>query len=563
MQILTLVFWLAFGAPQQTANGSVEGTVLRTGTKDPIERVQVILNPGSPTPMRALTDKEGHFSFPNVAPGRYTISIQRDGYLVPGSTRSILIGQSAAEYAAYMTTYAAALVTVNVGASEHVKGLTYYLVPGGTISGRILDPVGRLSALATVTALRLSYPAGWPVLEAVKTTTSNDRGEYRMFWLEPGDYIVRAEKLLPTGPARAYYPGLSDAANSVKVRVSGGAESPKVDISIRKDETFRISGTVTNIVAGPAPPATARNPVVAGELPAPEVPRFYLSPVDPDEIFDGVWAATNVLTSAQDRAAGKFEIRNVRPGYYNLISVVTDRISSPPRYFVGRTPVEVSFEDVSDLNLLIAPGRDFRGRIIYSGKVSPPASVRVQLQPKGILPALPFAPSLSAVAEADGTFTIPNVPDLPYSISLSGLPKDAYVADLRQGSFSVFDVGMVVPGRRVNDEFEVIVDSPGANLSGKVTTADAQVSAGAAVALVPDERRQENLLLYRRATASEAGVFSFTGVAPGRYTLFAWENLPLGAEYNAEFRDAFRDDGREITVSPGDTTVVGLRLITR
>ena len=587
MQLLTVILWFALGALQQTASGSVQGTVLRTGTTDPIERVQVTLATGTQVPISVLTDKEGHFSFFGVVPGRYTISIHRDGYLFPGSTQFFAGFQSASDDLAYVNGFAGAAEAggptapgpaVSVGSSERVAGLTYYLTPGGTISGRILDPLGRPAVNADVVALRLVYREGRPTVLPVKSASSNDRGEYRMYWLEPGDYLVRAEKVLPTGPARAYYPGTARTAASVKVRVSEGAESPKIDFSIQKDESFRISGIVTNIVAGP------QNPPVIAPAPAPvavqpldrealrarlqfeaaqtgPLPQFYLSPIDSDEIYEGFWLGLNALTSAPDRAAGRFEIPNVRPGSYDLISVVTDRSSTPPRYFTGRALVEVGVQDVSDVSLLIAPGRDLRGRIVYPGNVSPAAPVRVQLRPKGLLPVLPLAPGLSAVAEADGTFRIANVPDLQYSVSAGPLPKDAYVADLRQGGFSIFDVGTIVPGKRGNDEFEVIVDSPGATINGNVTELTAPLAAGAVVALVPDERRRGNLLLYKRTNASETGVFSFTGIAPGRYTLFAWESIPAGAEFNAEFMDRFRDEGKEIAVDPGDTTAVELRLI--
>jgi len=573
MQVLGLILWFAISVSAQTASGSVDGTVLRTGTAEPIEGVQVTLSANSPTPLRLLTDKEGHFSFHNLAPGRYLIRFQRDGYLVPGSTLSIAGSQTAAAAA----TASPAATSVNVGPSEHVTGLTYYLTPGGTISGRILDPQGRPAVSADVVALRLVYQEGRPTVSPVTSASSNDRGEYRMYWLEPGNYIVRAEKALPAGPARAYYPGTANAANSVSVRVSEGTESPRIDISLQKDETFKISGTLTSIVVGLQNPPEPALGLVPGEPQDREAlrarlvaetrsvapPQFYLSPVDPDEIYDGIWNGANALTGAPDRAAGKFEIRNVRPGSYDLISIVSDRSSTPPRSFVGRAKVDVGFQDVNDVNLLIAPGRDLRGRVIYSGGVSPSAPVRVQLRPKGLLPVLPLAPVLSAGVEADGTFTIPNVPDLEYSVSVSSLPKDAYIADLRQGSFSIFDVGTIVPGKRGNDDFEVIVDSPGATINGRITESAAQLMVGAVVALVPDERRQENLSLYKRANVSESGVFSFTGVTPGRYKLFAWQSVPAGAEFNAGFMDPFRDEAKEITVAPGDTTAVELRLISK
>jgi hypothetical protein len=564
--ILTLMFWLALGAAQQTATGSVEGTVLRTGTAEPIERVEVTLSPGVPTPITVLTDKEGRFSFPNVAPGGYTINIHRDGYLVPGSTLDVASFQPAEP--SPPTRH-----TVNVGSGESVKGLTFFLTPGGIISGRILDLSGRPSVGVDVYALSPVYQEGRATVSPVKSALTNDRGEYRIFWLEPGSYVVRAQKDLPSGAARAYYPGTGTAAGSVEVRVTEGTESPRIDIALQRDVTYKISGYVTNIVAGLqsplSPSAPAADPLnrdavrdvlrarLIAETRSVTPPQFFLSPINADEVYDGVWIGTNALTGAEDVAAGKFEIRNVRPGSYNLIALIADRSSTPPRYFAGKTSVEVGFQDTSDVNLLIAPGRDLRGRVVYTPSVSPPnAPVRVQLRPKGLLPILPLASALSAVAEVDGTFTIFNVPDFQYSVSLSSLGKDDYISDLRQGSFSVFDVGAIVPGKRANDDFEVIVDSPGASINGKV-------AAGATIVLVPDERRQENLMLHKRTNASSAGVFSFTGVAPGRYRLFAFEYLPTGAEFNREFMNAHLGEAQDITVAPGDTTAVELRLTTR
>lgn len=535
MQILTLVFWLAMGAAQQTASGSVGGTVLRTGTTEPIEGVQVTLTLGASPPVSVLTDKEGHFSFRNAASGRYTIRFQRDGYLVPGSTP-----------------FVATTNTVSVGADEQVNGLTYYLTPGGTISGRILDPLGRPSVGADVIALRPAFEEGRAIFVAVKTASSNDRGEYRMFWLEPGDYYVRAEKTLTAGPARAYYPGTDSANRAVKVHLAAGEESSKIDILLQSDRMMKISGTVVNTANdGPTLPSSA----------TPAAPQFYLLPADSDFIFEGAQNAQNALTSAQDRAAGKFELRNVRPGSYDLFAVVTDTASSPARSYLGRTLIEVGFQDLSGVTVEVVAGRDLTGRVIFPGAVPLPVSLRVQLRPKGLLLNLPPTRSLSAVVAEDGTFTIPNVPDFEYAVSAAPLPPNAYIADIRQGGFSIFDIGTIRVGGRSSQGFEVVVDSPGAAINGSVPASPQQLAAGIAVALIPDERRRENRVLYKRTTVSAAGAFSFSGVAPGRYTLFAWESIPGGAEFNTEFMDAFRDEGREVTVTPGDTSTVQLRLI--
>ncbi len=581
MQV-SLILVLALGVAQQAASGSIEGTVLRTGTTDPIERVEVTLLPASGEPLNTMTGKEGHFSFLRLAPGDYAIRVQRDGYLQPTGNglpqQSLAVFQGSADGSGHVSVSTGSLGMVHVDADQVIR-LTYDMTPGGTISGRILDPNGRPSVGATVTAFRLAYEEGRPTLFAAKAASSNDRGEYRMFWLEPGDYFVRAEKTLAGGPARAYYPGTDNAAAGVKVRVTEGMESPKIDISIRNVDSVKISGSLTSIVASMQNPSVSSPTTADQVLDREEVlrtkvlqtdrgqnaPQFYLSPIDPEGIFDQPVNLQNRITSSQDRAAGKFELANVHPGEYDLFALITDRSSPSPRTYLGRTRIEVGVQDLEGVNLVIVPGTDLRGRIVYAG-TSPLAgssAFHVQLQPRGLPPGFPFGSALSATPDPDGAFTISNVPDLEYSVSVTPLAGNAYIADIRQGGFSIFDVGAITVGGRQGGDIEIVLDSRGAIIEGKVQATPRQLAAGITVTLIPDGRRRENVSLYKRANVSESGVFSLTGVAPGTYRLFAWESVPAGAEFNAEFVDAFREDATEITVSAGGTTPVELRLISR
>jgi len=80
------------------------------------------------------------------------------------------------------------------------------------------------------------------------------------------------------------------------------------------------------------------------------------------------------------------------------------------------------------------------------------------------------------------------------------------------------------------------------------------------ITLVPEEDRRENFALFKRSIVGVDGAFSFGGVSPGRYTLFAWDRIPDGAEQNAEFMDAYNDKGTEIVATIGNTSSVELRL---
>jgi hypothetical protein len=49
------------------------------------------------------------------------------------------------------------------------------------------------------------------------------------------------------------------------------------------------------------------------------------------------------------------------------------------------------------------------------------------------------------------------------------------------------------------------------------------------------------------------GQFTLTAVAPGSYKIFAWENIPSGAEENAEFMEKYESRGKLVTVGAGAT----------
>jgi hypothetical protein len=73
--------------------------------------------------------------------------------------------------------------------------------------------------------------------------------------------------------------------------------------------------------------------------------------------------------------------------------------------------------------------------------------------------------------------------------------------------------------------------------------------------LIPDPPRRQNLTLYKSAfvSADGKGNFNFTGIAPGTYRVFAWDNLPTGTEQNAEFMGEYETRGISVTVSTGLT----------
>lgn len=546
----------------QSGQGAVEGRVTKLNSEEPIAEVEVTLTVVPPTSapatvgqLRTTTDSTGHFAFRSLPPGRYLVRIQREGYF----RRSLSGGSDPGQ------------ITVNAAESTSLR---LWLIPGGTISGRILDPRGRPAAAVKVTAARLHYVDGRPEFNSVKETMSDDRGDYRLWGLEPGDYFVQGEKDLAGDRARSYFPGGDDGRSAMKVVVDPGAEAAKIDFALAAPRaTVNISGVVTVAVAGMEGPAPApdRETNISREdraladvrnYQASMAQQFYLVSMEPDRIYERPVALSNAVTNSQDRAEGKFELRNVRSGAYELYAVLQDR-SGPTKYYVARTAIDVGVEDLGGIALTIRPGIDFTGKVQYGPGASPPSTpLRVQLRPKVALASWP-ASSLSTVVSADGTFSIPNVPEAQYMISVGPLGPNSYVAELIHGRNSILDRGILIVDRRLPNTLEVAIQSRPATIQGTVSATPQQLAAGVTITLVPEDNRRENFELYRRTQATAGGSFSFSDATPGGYKLFAWENIPDGAEKSREYMESYRDRGAEIVAAAGNTSSVELRLTSK
>lgn len=489
------------------------------------------------------TSGGGQFHFRNLAPGRYSVTVREDGYFirtpVPGNADP---GQ------------------VTVGSGRSVTSLNLSMIQGGTISGRILDPMGRPSPATSVTAARQLYRDGKPVLGTVKTATSNDRGEYRIFWLEPGEYVVSAERSLPgAGPARGYFPGSDDGRSAIAIRVSEGIDSARTDFSLGAiPASVAVSGTVMNQVAGlqDQPPAGAPSaaPGPATETRSPSaMTQFFLLPLDAPRQYEGIVEYANSVTS-RDRLEGKFELRNVRSGAYDLFALVRDENS---KYYLAHQTIEVGTQDLTAVVLTLKPGIDLSGTVT-AGIGKPAPTVRIHLRPRLPLPNWQAV----TVVSTDGSFKIPNVPEGQYFIGVEPADANSYVAELLQGRDSIVDRAVVTVLRGLADTLEILIQPSASTVRGTVVASPSKLADGVMITLIPEERRRENVALYKRV-ATVDGSFTFTGISPGKYRVFAWDRIPEGAELNPEFMDAYRESGTDVAVSSGSTSSVTVRLISK
>src|SRR5205814_6834271 len=84
-------------------------------------------------------------------------------------------------------------INFQLAAGQKMTGIVLAMTPTGCISGRVYDADGEPLGKAQVQAMRPVYKNGQRVLTIVQIVESDDRGEYRLFWLPPGRYYVAAK----------------------------------------------------------------------------------------------------------------------------------------------------------------------------------------------------------------------------------------------------------------------------------------------------------------------------------------------------------------------------------
>ena len=349
----TLLLVQAQGAPQSppptpdAPRAALEGTVVRLGAGTPLRGADVTLQSvEASTVLSAVTDAAGRFVLTGIAPGAHRLSVDRQGYV------SVEYGQRAPD------TPGTPLV---LAAGETRDDVVVAMTPTGAITGRIQDAFGEPAVNARVQALRFGYRDGQRVLfGAGATALTNDLGEYRLFWLEPGEYAV---SVTPSSPARAgvfaipdgvvtfgstgirvrvqsrvsrgavppppappppppppgeraapfgfpgvvplYYPGTTDPGSAALIELGPGIDYPGVDMRLVETPTVTVRGRV---VAGAG--VDVRNAAVRlarRETVGVGNPSFGMASVDDD---------------------GVFEIVGVVPGSYDLTAVLRDSASN-------------------------------------------------------------------------------------------------------------------------------------------------------------------------------------------------------------------------------------------
>jgi hypothetical protein len=392
-----------------------------------------------------------------------------------------------------------------------------------------------------VQALRRTYDIrGNPRLTLSASAITDDRGQYRIFWVDPGDYFVNAgftplqtagepeESTTRPTYAPVYFPGVNDPEGTKPIRVALGREINGVDFRLRRQDLATVSGYVTS--------AVTRKPISAA---------ITLSPVEEANVG---------RHQAQSSAEGTFGIRDVAPGSY----IVSAR-SGGSAVFAGfqRIRIPSVIRPFLDLRLILNPGRPVHGRIYFSGAESSGDFRRMRVA----LASIDFLSPVAVSPQADGQFSIADVFPDEYLLTVTDLPDDVYVAAARYGSVDALEAAVSIRNNDAASALQILLDSRGGRLTSAVFDRENRPLPRAQVVLVPDATRRHRPDQYRVIRAGDDGRVTIRGIPPGDYKVLAWENIEPNAHLNREYLRSYEDFGIAVRIASGDNSPVAVRSI--
>jgi hypothetical protein len=512
--IAALLVFAGFQDPQ-AGTGAIEGIVTRAGSSQPIQGARVAIWGDKGPDFQTTTDANGHYAFGGIPTGPFNMEVQAEGYLStpdPSTGKTIRFTISDGQLTRHDVTMTSA----------------------GALAGRVLDENREPLPGVAVEVLQLRLNSwGRPTWNPVAQVVTNDRGEYRVESLPPDEYYVRASRRRASGPpdsgsivdlAATYFPGTADARSAAPVQVRESAEV-SAEFALASVRAYSVTGRISLPDSPqPAPPVQLY-----------VIPQDSKTPLDPQ-----VNAGIPVKVSSE--GTGTFQIRGLLPGGYDLFGVALPlvygtatpsgengtavvRFASTTRVpgRLGTIPFQIRDEDERDVLLSLDPGVEIKGRVTAANSARiPQLSVSLHSRQEFLATLLSIQASVEQNNESN-SFTLAGVPAGKYDVEVHGIGNSdsLYLADVRANARSVMEEGLDVFARPM-DSLEIVLGFDGGVIEG---TINAVQDSPVLVVLAPQAPRRQNGSLFKTRIVENpiSEGFRFTAVAPGSYSVFAFE----------------------------------------
>jgi hypothetical protein len=523
----------------------IRGRVLRPGGR-PIAGAIVRLIPAASTfaPLKlAFTDAQGEYQFvlPKEAAGAYRVAAIGQGYL-------------GTEYGQRRTSDPGEEITV--GSGETRDRIMMTLQRPGAITGRLFDENGDPVEGIALRTSQVRYVGGRRRLVEQTTFTppTDDQGRYRIFGLQPGEYLVSAAvgqvvMGLPLvdlpGYGTTYFPGTPNPAEAQRVTVGRSQDVAGVDFAIARFKTARLSGSA---VDSKGEPITGGIALMLSQRSGTVATRQMGARIEPD---------------------GQFEFPNVAPGEYVLVAS-RNRSSGWNEGESFSQFVTVNGVDVTDLQIRTSTGSTVSGRVTLEGGG--------EFRPGQIeLSAAPVDPDLSPMLGGGPAHSTPDE-DLEFQFAgLSG-PRRLRVTRVPPGwtlhaillnGIDVTDAPLPLgKADQSLSDVDVVLSHQVTTVIGQVNTRG-RASAGSSILFFAADRQAwyPQSRFFKRTISGTDGTFTVEGLPPGEYLVAAIDTVPGGRDgddwQDPDYLETLMARARRVTLSEGAHASLILTVLAR
>ena len=554
------------------------GRVVAADTGRPIKRARVFISAAELPGRAMLTDDNGAFDFTGLPAGRYTINASKSGYiqLSYGQRRPLQAG-----------------TPLQLLDGQQLKSVDFALPRGGVISGRVSDESGDIMPGVSVQVMRYQYQQGDRRLMPAGQGQTDDRGIYRVWGLNPGEYYVSAVArnegfgrglpaqaaaqvaqvvqdalagrggaagrggrggaiaalagIAPTDDqdqlmyAPTYYPGVGSPAEARPITVGVSQEVGDIDFALQLVRTARISGHVEN----PDGSWTAQGNVNLA-------PQGGTRAGAPGNNFGGRigWD-------------GQFSIANVPPGLYTLRARNNDR-DAP---LSTSQPLSITSGDVSNVVVVLQTGGSLSGSLVFQpGSTNPPSDLtQMRITAPSTEPDENIGPTPNPRVNKDGTFTLDGVSVGPHLVRVNGGGAGLRGWNLKSvtiGGQDVTDTPLDVrSGQKISNIVLTFTDKV-SEIDGSVT--DAQGNAVTEYTVLAFSTNTSHWRAQSRQIATarpdQTGMFKIRNLPAGEYYVVTVDPSEQGEWFEPAYLDQHRAGAVRVTLGEGDIKTQDFRV---
>ncbi len=535
-----------------TPAGRITGQVLAADNGRPVKRARVFISAAElPGGRGVLTDDSGVFDFTELPAGRYTVAVSKSGFvsLTYGQRRPLQAG-----------------TPLQLADGQQLKGVSFQLPRGSVIGGHVFDEDGDAMPGVLVRVMRYEYLQGQRRLTPAGNGQTDDKGQYRVWGLTPGDYYVNAVARggnfggnfggpfggrggggrgpggggFPGAPGGApeieqvnyaptYYPGVASMNDAKPISVGLSQEVLDINFGMQLVRMSRISGHVEN------PDGT---PVTSGNV--------NLSA----DTAGGRGNQIGVAFGGRIDWDGSFAVNNVPPGRYILRARGND--SDTPQF--AAQPVSVNGEDLTDVTVILSGGATLSGTVTFqAGQSAVPDLTQFRISAPSTDQST-FGPQPNARVDKDGHFTLEGVPAGPHLVRSAGNARGFVLKSVTIGGRDMTDTPVELRAGEKVGTVAIVFTNQLNEINGTITTEQGTPTPEYTVLAFPTDtslwRPQARQIMTARP--DQTGKYRIRGLPPGQYYLVTVDPAEQGEWFEPAYLDAHRGGAVRVTLAEGD-----------